>query len=304
MTQTQTKYRFSGHETFPLKYGWLEKLTHFLNEKAISDDFITDDLKAEYRAVDFGLGLNMAKSLKHWACATQVLEEKDKKFTYSLTGDLIFGKDGKDKYIENINTIWFLHWKLATNNTYFSTWTWFYNNFSETQFDREQLLGDLNAYIHNVGLKVSEVSLKRDIDCFIRSYINNKDDELGSPFSELNLIRIDGTNKYSSERSNKDSLATELIVISTIYFIYHHNITSTSISLDKLLYEPYSPGCIFRLNSDELILHLEKVNVLTDEAISLDVSSGISQVVITDKSILNSENFLEIEKKYLSKIYE
>ena len=78
----------------------------------------------------------------------------------------------------------------------------------------------------------------------------------------------------------------------------------TSISLDKLLYEPYSPGCIFRLNSDELILHLEKVNVLTDEAISLDVSSGISQVVITDKSILNSENFLEIEKKYLSKIYE
>ena len=38
----------------------------------------------------------MAKSLKHWACATQVLEEKDKKFTYSLTGDLIFGKDGKE----------------------------------------------------------------------------------------------------------------------------------------------------------------------------------------------------------------
>ena len=305
MTQLQTKYRFSGHETFPLKYGWLEKLTHFLNEKALSHELISDDLKAEYRAVDFGLGLNMAKSLKHWAYATQVLEEKiDKKLTYSLTGDLIFGKNGKDKYIENINTIWFLHWKLATNNNYFSTWTWFYNNFSETQFDREQLLGDLSAYIHNVGLKVSEVSLKRDIDCFIRSYVNTKDEELGSPFSELNLIRIDGTNKYSSERSNKDSLATELIIISIIYFINFHNITSTTISLDKLLYEPYSPGCIFRLNSDELILHLEKINALTNKSISLDVSSGISQVVITDTKKINSENIIKQEEKYLSKIYE
>ena len=302
MIDNQTKYRFSGHETFPLKYGWLEKLTSFINSR---NELIIDDIKPEDRAIDFGLGLNMAKSLKHWVFVTKILKEnKDKKLEYSPSGNLIFGINGKDKYIENINTIWFLHWKLATNNKSYSTWTWFYNYFTDSNFDREQLLGDIIAYVQNKNHKVSEISLKRDIDCFIRTYVNSKDDELGSPFSELNLVRANGINKYSSERLNKNSLATELIIIAIIYFINLQRISSTSLSIDRLLYDPYSPGCIFRLNYDELIMHLEKVNTLTNRDITLDLSSGISQVIIHNKNIYSEENLEKIEEKYLSKLYE
>ncbi len=51
-------------------------------------------------------------------------------------------------------------------------------------------------------------------------------------------------------------------------------------------------------------MHLEKVNTLTNRDITLDLSSGISQVIIHNKNIYNEENLEKIEEKYLSKLYE
>ena len=35
MSNSLTKYRFSGHETFPIRYGWIEKMTDFINNNVI-----------------------------------------------------------------------------------------------------------------------------------------------------------------------------------------------------------------------------------------------------------------------------
>ena len=47
MSNSLTKYRFSGHETFPIRYGWIEKMTDFINNNAKDSVFSMDLLKPE-----------------------------------------------------------------------------------------------------------------------------------------------------------------------------------------------------------------------------------------------------------------
>ena len=59
--------RFAGHETFPLRYGWLKKAA----------DGITSDPSLFTRAdalVRLGVGKNMVRSLRHWAMAPGIVE--------------------------------------------------------------------------------------------------------------------------------------------------------------------------------------------------------------------------------------
>ena len=53
-------------------------MTDFINNNAKDSVFSTDLLKPENTSVDFGLGFNMAKSLKHWVFATNILETTSK----------------------------------------------------------------------------------------------------------------------------------------------------------------------------------------------------------------------------------
>ena len=66
--------RFSGHETFPLRYGWLKKVFDRVTETAGEPNQKTacwgDDAIAQ-----FGVGKNMVASMRHWAKATGIIEE-------------------------------------------------------------------------------------------------------------------------------------------------------------------------------------------------------------------------------------
>ena len=42
MSNSLTKYRFSGHETFPIRYGWIEKMTDFINSQKLTENKIVD----------------------------------------------------------------------------------------------------------------------------------------------------------------------------------------------------------------------------------------------------------------------
>ena len=62
----------SGHETFPLRYGWLKKA---FDEVRASED--QDHNKSVFTDEDaiarFGLGKNMVSSMRHWATAAGLL---------------------------------------------------------------------------------------------------------------------------------------------------------------------------------------------------------------------------------------
>ena len=67
----EIKPSFSGHETFPLRHGWLEKAYHaVVNNK--KNPFLQEDAISE-----FGVGKNMVNAIRYWSVATGFIEAQD-----------------------------------------------------------------------------------------------------------------------------------------------------------------------------------------------------------------------------------
>ena len=109
--------QFSGHETFPLRYGWLKKAFERVAETEYTPHNKSlcwgDDAIAR-----FGVGKNMVASIRHWATSCDIIEESDKEDSIHTTtlGKKLFGNNGikgHDPYMEHPATLWLIHWKLA-----------------------------------------------------------------------------------------------------------------------------------------------------------------------------------------------
>ena len=110
--------QLSGHETFPLRYGWLKKAFDEVgkteNDENNRSVFLADDAIAR-----FGVGKNMVASMRHWATATGIIEDapRPKHIVTTTLGQLIFGKQGLDPFMEDPATLWLIHWHLCGRET-------------------------------------------------------------------------------------------------------------------------------------------------------------------------------------------
>ena len=165
------------------------------------------------------------------------------------------------------------------------------------------MFNDLITFADRSQGNFSEESLKRDIDCFLRSYTVKQissekliEDGLESPFLELELIQSESSNNFFINRDFRQTLSPEIFAISLVNYIRSHNISSSTVSIDKLLYDPFSPGCIFKLNKEAIETLLEVVGSITNDNLFLDVSAGLSQVIIKNKEFVFKENIENLEK--------
>lgn len=94
--------RFSGHETFICKQFWLKKGYDFL---VIGNKFSDDNA-----VVELGVGKNMVAAIGFWMKAFGLCNDK---WELSEVAHYIFGEEGKDQYLEDIGTIWLLHFFLV-----------------------------------------------------------------------------------------------------------------------------------------------------------------------------------------------
>jgi hypothetical protein len=104
-------YRISGHESFPCRYTWLPKAVHGLSHdpKLFSDE--------ESAMVHLGVGKNMVRSIRFWALASGITIAIAKGSGHTATdfGRLVLGDGGLDPFLEDIRTLWLIHWNLSTN---------------------------------------------------------------------------------------------------------------------------------------------------------------------------------------------
>ena len=150
--------------------------------------------------VNFGMGMNMVKSMRHWGIFTKVC---DTNFELTNFGQQVFASEKSfDPYLENVSTLWLLHWTLVSNPE-LTTWYYAFNYFESVAFDREKLTNDITAISKfSKWSGASDNTIKRDVDCFIRTYtVSTKkgeitEDSLECPLAELNLIRRFSDSKY------------------------------------------------------------------------------------------------------------
>lgn len=287
----KNSFSFGSHQSFPLRYGWIEKFCISLMEKYGDESFEKDELKPEVLSQNYGLGNNMAKSLRFWLKACGITIDRpnsNEKPSFTNFAIKIFGPDGEDKYIEKKETIWKLHYNVITNFNYTSTWFWFFNFYNKQSFDRQQLVSEVFQASSRANKNYNENTIKRDIDCFVRSYVasssqeSSYEDALDCPFIELDLIRKTLGNSLTSKRDHQDSIPDELFLKSIHNLRLSLNLTSRTITVESLLNSPFSPGCNFLLSREALMVKLEIIDEISEGSIELDQSSGLAQIIIKD----------------------
>lgn len=279
------KVQFSGHETFPLRHGWLKKAYDAVSSdgpKATSEIF-----KGPEAIVRFGVGKNMALAIRYWALACGIIEEESDKIYTTAFGDFLLGSNGKDPYLESKTSIWLIHWMLAgTNPSRATTWYLAFNNLSAQQFDRTTLQDLLTHTAKERSWKNhSAATYKRDVECFFRSYIPKRtkglitEESVETPLSELSLITPIGRSSFRFNRGPQPTLPNEVFVWSILEY-WREKSASNVLSVEQLTYDAGSPGRVFKLDENSVVDRLIMIDEITKGKASWSDTSGLRQVVI------------------------
>lgn len=273
---------FSGHETFTLRQGWLKKAVDGVraNPRLFSDG---DAM------VDLGVGKNMVNSIRHWALATDILQDfpetRGSELGPTPFGDLIFGERGRDPFLEDLNTLWLLHWKLATNQRRSTGWCWMFSLLRNDEFTRESLFELFQAELRRRNISSpSASSLERDIDCALRTYLGTRskaallEENLECPLVELQLITADPEGiLFRFNRGPKPTVSDEVFLYCLLDF-WEGRTQGDTLSFSDIAFESRSPGAVFKLDENSTASRLERLEDVTGAKYSYDETSGLKQV--------------------------
>jgi Protein of unknown function (DUF4007) len=257
---------FARHETFHPRYGWLRKAyTGALRDPGV---FLAPDV-----TVQLGVGKNMANAIRFWSHAYKVLEEvpNPRRPRLPLVGPSDFGRAlfdedrGWDPYLENLGTLWLLHWNLFIPPCSVPAWWVTFNAFPLPYFSESQLVSHVVELAAAAGWpKVVEASVKKDVECVLRMYASRRhgrqtlDDLLDSPFRELRLIEgVPGDSKtWRFAVSDSAGPPPLIVAFACLDFVARVDEGASSVSLARLATDAGSPGCVFRLSESGLLTAL------------------------------------------------
>ena len=253
---------FSGHESFACRYGWLPKLYEAVND---DPELFSSDENAILR---LGIGRNMIKSLRFWGEAfgltyTQGREVKTTEFARKLLDT----RDGFDPYLETHGALWRLHWLLTVHGG-LAAWAIAFLETHDREITRERFVASVRSRASKIRRTITPRTAYNHVTVFLRTYVGNDytegspEEALGSPFQELELMRLDtpvGVETIRFTRGPKRTLDPK-----TLAFVLHDfwrgtTPTSASLSLRTLMLSHASPGAVLLLNEIGLYESLEEI---------------------------------------------
>lgn len=246
--------------------------------------------------VTLGVGKNMVQSIRYWCLATGTLEEdltvrnnRGRQLRPTRLGQLVFlDGGGWDPYLEDIGTLWLLHWQLATNVRRATTWYFAFNHLHLSEFTRSSLEDALSRrYRGLAGVRFTQETLRRDVEVFIRTYVgskashgNHNEDSLDCPLRELRLLLEDPAHDlYALVRGPKDSLP-DAVLLFAISEYARSKPGQETFTVNELAFEPGSPGQVFKLDQSSLAERLDRAHQITEGAWQFSETLGLRQLFI------------------------
>lgn len=277
---TSRRPRFSGHQTFSFRYGWLEKGCQLIRDGRYFSD--PDAL------THLGVGKNMVDSIKYWCEVFGLAEERSlTPFATALLDPL----EGWDPWLEDDASLWLLHWKLCSQRHFMTAATLLFGKMHKPEFDRHEWLEILRQHdSQNQGKETSAPTLERDMECCVKMYAPLKtagkkrvlELSYACPFQELGLLSfLEGSSMLRFSIGPKSGLPPE--IIGYAIWDYLRSSERSGLRLSELMYADYTPGQIFMLDENSLVeavmqLHQSRSWV---SYFNLTVSEGIETVHCT-----------------------
>ena len=278
---------FARHETFQPRYGWLRKAV--VSAERWPDVFVRPDA-----TVLLGVGKNMVRAIRYWGQAFDLLVEvhnperlRVPNLAPSSFGLALLSDDGWDPYIEDVATLWLLHWRILRPPCLAPVWSLTFNKLPALELSEEDLV-DFIADTHERVPGWSSVvrsSLKKDVDCLLRMYTSrlktreSPEDELDAPFRQLGLIEIAPDRRsYRFPVGPKPTLPDSLIAYATLDFLAYSGAPAKTATVPWLAMAPGGPGRAFKLSEAALGAALERYAATPGALLELHAPAGVLQV--------------------------
>lgn len=252
------KPTFSGHESFACRQYWLKKGIDYLT--------LTADrrLSAEDAVVHLGVGKNMVTSINYWLKAFGLVDESNR---VSKLANLLFADDGYDPYLEDVGSLWLLHYSLVTTGRA-TIYNLVFNEFRKEriEFTRQHLHDYLRRKCSEWQIEVSANTIQRDVETLVRLYLRpvskakSIEDDFTSLLIDLNLLveldqaRSEGGPIFKIESGDRSSLPVEILLFALL-----SGNKGPSIPFNHLLNAPNNPGAVYAITADGLYVKLQEL---------------------------------------------
>ncbi|MCP4097820.1 MAG: DUF4007 family protein [Planctomycetaceae bacterium] len=281
---------FSGHETFPLRYGWLQKAFRAVNEAPSPKDAV-HVFRDPDSIARFGVGRNMVGAIRYWATGSGILDETKDGLVTTWLGNMLFGEGGTDPYLEEDASLWLLHWHLVARPRLTSAY-WLFNEFRGGSFVRQDIVAPLLklAQEHEWS-RVASTTVDRDLQCLLRTYIGGRgSSEAGeSILAELGLIRPMDKQRSRLSRGRKQNLPNAVFLYCFNEFWDKFSPEQATMSFENAAYAPGSPGRVFLLDEDDIVDRLEQLEDISDGTLAWSETAGLRQIIRYKKRSMKTE---------------
>jgi hypothetical protein len=255
--------RFTGHESFACRYAWLPKAYRELD---INPSFFADEDKAMVR---LGVGKNMVRSIRFWVEVMGVAAPTgSRSFDLTPFGRAVLAEDGFDPFLEDVRTLWLLHWNIATNKNPLFAWQFLLFSWPFGELTRSEALAALRREAHRVNAVHSDVTLGIHLDVFLHTYVPPRmvkggfEQALDSPLAELELLqqvgerRVDGSSRrepsYSFRREPKPEVTKAVFEYCLDDFWRRYKETDSTLAFRDVAMTAHSVGQVFKLPEDDV----------------------------------------------------
>ena len=279
---------FGGHEKFVFRHGWLKKGVDAAKKEPLV--FTKDEALAE-----LGVGKNMVRSIRHWCLATGMLQEVDgtglaKPLQPTDMAHKLLLDKGWDPYLEDVGSLWLLHWQLTTRLTRGFTWYLLFSIYLETEFTRPSIQKFVKNQLEQRAIKTTDGTVEREIEICLRTYIPAKtklglisEETLDCPLAELDIVRFlpdDGVYRFNV--GPKISLPLGVFGYALLMFLSRTVENRRTVAIDDVIYQPGSPGQVFKLDENTVVEYLESLENFSNGLLRLQETAGLTQVYLSD----------------------
>jgi len=301
----ETVFRFSGHQTFPLRIAWIPKA---VREIVAGNDPLTD---IDEGITELGLGKNMVEALRCWIEAFQIAIRVDGVWSLTPIGRLVFHSgEGLDPYFEDVTSSWLLHWLISTNiDSPFFAWECLFNRWPAMEFSASQVVESFKQEANRGQRPVSLVTLRQHWEVFLHSYrpprADKGEDHLDSAMSALRLIQPFGErpnangkweNVYSFDPTPKLAIPNQLFA----YFVHDWWNRSypdeQTTPIRELVVGNHSPGRLLKMHETEILQRVSEMASRQPKVFRIIESMSMRQL----HRLKKNDGFNDLKSAYIT----
>lgn len=206
------RYTFSGHESFTCKTLWLKKGYDF-----ISNNY---NFNAPDAVIRLGVGKNMVASIRYWMRAFGMTRNDE---LLPIASYLLDTYSGKDPFVEDLGTLWLLHFFLVSGREA-TLYNWLFTRLQRERkvFDRQNVVNFVRRMLveRDKQTLFNENTVKKDIGTLLQGYVMPQKakalDDYSSLLLDLDLIRTEDGKTYAFNIEGKRQVPWQVFLYAVL----------------------------------------------------------------------------------------